>query len=128
MTIRLQLITPERVLAELSADHVTVRAVDGEVGIRTGHTGLVALLADGGYVISRVNGDCQFRCFAVHGGVAEVSHDTLRVLAPIAVDVHALDLAAVTKKADAASDGAEKKWLSAQVEIAQRFPAPAGRV
>ena len=128
MTIRLQLITPERVLAELSADHVTVRAVDGEVGIRTGHTALVALLAHGGYVISRVTGDYRFRCFAVYGGVAEVSHDLLKVLAPVAVDVHALDLAAVSRRADAASDPAEKKWLSAQVELAQRYPAPAGRV
>jgi F-type H+-transporting ATPase subunit epsilon len=128
MTLRLHLITPERVLAEITADHVTVRAVDGEVGVRTGHAPLVALLADGGYVIARVTGDFQFRCFAVHGGVAEVGKDLLRVLAPLAVDAHALDVAALTRKAEATTDAAEKKWLTAQIEVAQLFPAPAGRV
>ena len=44
MTLTVQIITPDRSLPEYRADHVTLPAFDGDVGIRTGHAPFVCLL------------------------------------------------------------------------------------
>jgi F-type H+-transporting ATPase subunit epsilon len=128
MAFTVKLITPERALPDLQADHVTLVAVDGQVGIRTGHAPLVALLKDEGYAVVRTSGTEQYRAFALRGGVAQVLDNVLKILTPSAVDAHALDQAAAEKKAAATKEEGDRRWLSHQLAVAKQFPPPVGRV
>src|SRR3954471_7732342 len=98
MTFKVHIITPEKALPELDADHVTIVAVDGQVGIRTDHAPLVAQLKDEGWAVVKQNGKEQYRAFAVKGGVAQMLKNDLKIFAPQVVDVHALDTAQLAKQ------------------------------
>jgi len=85
MTLTVQIITPDRSLPEYQADHVTLPAFDGEVGIRTGHAPFVCLLGMGNLSLkSQSKADIVL---AVKGGVAQVADDQLKVLAESVVEV-----------------------------------------
>jgi len=77
MAVRVEIITPERTLPVMEADHVTLPAFDSEVGIRTGHAAFVCLLGEGEL---HLKGPGE-RSWKMRGGVAEVSGDELRILA-----------------------------------------------
>ncbi len=79
-----RIITPERVLPEYQADHVTLPAFDGEVGVRTGHAAMVCLLGPG--LLRLKSSTHADEVFALKGGVAQVSKKGLDVLAESAVE------------------------------------------
>ncbi|MBA2479783.1 MAG: hypothetical protein H0V44_03900 [Planctomycetes bacterium] len=128
MTFTVTIITPERSLPPMDADHVTVQAVDGEVGIRTGHAPLVALIGEDGFAMVRVAGQHDYRAFALRGGVAQMLDNQLKILTPNAVDVHALDPATLAKREAAAKTDADRAWVAWQQAVARKWPARAGRV
>ncbi len=129
MTFKVHIITPEKALPELDADHVTIVAVDGQVGIRTDHAPLVALIAEkDGYAMIKTFGKEGYRAFALKGGVAQMLNNQLKILSPRAVDVHQLDTAATSKKAEAAKDDGERAWLQHQLAVAAIWPAPTAHV
>jgi F-type H+-transporting ATPase subunit epsilon len=128
MAFTVNLITPERALPEMQADHVTAIAIDGQVGIRTGHAPLVALLKDESYIIVRTFGVADFKAYAVRGGVAQMLENRLKILTPTAVDLSAIDSAQVRKRADAEKDPSQKAWLEHQLQVLAANPFPAGRV
>ncbi|MBA3684309.1 MAG: F0F1 ATP synthase subunit epsilon [Planctomycetes bacterium] len=84
MTLAVSIITPERTLPAYQADHVTLPAFDGEVGIRTGHAPFVFLLGVGNLSIkssSQAN-----VVLAVKGGVAQIADNELKILAESVVE------------------------------------------
>ena len=84
MTLNVHIITPEKALPVLQADHVTVPGSEGEAGIRTGHAPYVTLLKNG-----RVFIKSQHRpdtIYAVRGGVAQVFKDDVRILTEAIAD------------------------------------------
>ncbi len=84
MTLNVHIITPEKALPVLQADHVTVPGSEGEAGIRTGHAPYVTLLKNG-----RVFIKSQHRpdtVYAVRGGVAQVFKDDVRILTEAVAD------------------------------------------
>ncbi len=85
MTISVSIITPERTLPAYQADHVTLPAFDGEVGIRTGHAPFVFLLGVGN--LSMKSASQANVVMAVKGGVAQVVDNELKVLAEAVVEV-----------------------------------------
>jgi ATP synthase F1 epsilon subunit len=85
MTITVSIITPDRSLPEYQADHVTLPAFDGEVGIRTGHAPFVCLLGMGN--LSLKSASQADMVLAVKGGVAQVVDNQLKVLAESVVEV-----------------------------------------
>ena len=85
MTLTVQIITPDRSLPEYRADHVTLPAFDGEVGIRTGHAPFVCLLGMGNLSIKS---ESQANVvLALKGGVAQIADDQLKILAESVVEV-----------------------------------------
>jgi ATP synthase F1 epsilon subunit len=126
MSFKVSIITPERALPEMDADHVTLFAEDGEVGIRTDHAPLVALL-ENGFAMVKKFGDYHYRAFAVRGGVAQMLNNHLKILTPSAVDVHAVDSGELAKRQAAAKTDADRAWLNTQLAVAKKFPPPAER-
>ena len=92
------IITPERSLPPYQAVHVTFTAVDGEVGVRTGHAPLVAQLKVG-FALVRQADDKEIQ-LALKGGIAQVLNDQVRLFVEAAIDVEHIDLDLVQKKLD----------------------------
>jgi len=88
-TIRLELVTPERLLLSEEVDEVVLPGYEGEFGVLPGHTQLLAILNVGilwyrkGSAISKI---------ALGGGFAEVTHDRIVVMADTAERADEIDL------------------------------------
>jgi F-type H+-transporting ATPase subunit epsilon len=72
--LTVSVISPEAVLFEGTTDSVVAPAVDGEVGILTGHAPMMTLLGKGNL---RLGTGARF---LVEGGFLQVVDDTVRVV------------------------------------------------
>lgn len=99
-TIRLQVVTPERVVLEDDADIVIARGAEGDLGILHGHEPLITPL-DIGELMYRKDG--AENVVAVSGGFLEVRPDKVIVLADVAERSEDID----EQRAQAARDRAE---------------------
>lgn len=128
MTLTVKIVTPERTMAERAADHVTIPAFDGEVGIRTGHAPFVSLLGVGHLRIkSQTEADVVM---ALKGGVAQIVDDELTILAESVVEVSEVSEAQLVRRLEQlnaatyedplalAEARAEGYWLVTQLKVA----------
>jgi F-type H+-transporting ATPase subunit epsilon len=76
MTLRVSVISPERVLYEGEAESIVAPAYDGEVGVLTGHAPMMTLLGRGEL---RLTGGTPRR-FAVEGGFMQVADNEVRIV------------------------------------------------
>jgi F-type H+-transporting ATPase subunit epsilon len=120
MPVTLKLVTPVQVLPHESGTQVTITASDGEIGIRTGHAPLAALVGHG--LVEVVGG----RAYAVRGGVAQVLNDEVNVLVDEAIEASTINAEAVKARLAELGGGAAAKapdeaaWLRAQLVVAGR--------
>src|ERR1041385_2583632 len=80
--LKLEVITPERVLFQQEVDEVQIPTRNGEIGILPGHTPLISQLALAGLLKYRADGT-QSRA-VVGKGFVEVISDKVTVLASLA--------------------------------------------
>ena len=120
-TFKFELITPERMLLAEDAAQVLVPGFEGEFTVLPGHAPVISALRPG--VIDASLADARKVRVFVKGGLAEVDHDRLTVLAERAVPVEAMTPEIVaaeleTAEADlaAANDDAARLSASAAVE------------
>ena len=101
-TIRLELVTPERLLLSEEVDEVVLPGYEGEFGVLPGHTQFLAILNIGvlwyrkGSVVEKI---------ALGGGFAEVTHDRVVVMADTAERADEIDV----ERAQRARDRAEAR-------------------
>ena len=76
--LTVSVVSPEKTLFEGEATSVVAPAVDGELGILTGHAPMVTLLGSGTLRLEG-SGSGTLR-FAVEGGFLQVVDDTVRVV------------------------------------------------
>ncbi len=79
--IRLEVVTPERMVLQEDADIVVARGAEGDIGILHGHEPLITPLATG-ELMYRVGGEENH--LAIAGGFLEVRPDKVVVLADVA--------------------------------------------
>lgn len=102
MAIKLQIITPERVVFSDEIDQVTLNTKDGEITVLPHHAALVTSLKPGEMICKK--GD-EIYPMAVSGGFAEIKPDnTVIILADTAEKAEEIDLA----RAEAAIEKARK--------------------
>ena len=87
--IRLELVTPERLLVSDEVDEVIAPGYEGEFGVLPEHTQYLAILSAG--VLRYRKGD-EVRKVAVGGGFAEVTSDQVAVLADVAEKAEEIDV------------------------------------
>lgn len=98
-TIRLELVTPERLLLSEDVDEVVLPGYEGEFGVLPGHTQYLAILNIGilwyrmGSAVTRI---------ALGGGFAEVTHDRIVVMADTAERADEIDVARAQRARDRA--------------------------
>ena len=101
-TIRLELVTPERLLLSEEVDEVVLPGYDGEFGVLPGHTQYLAILNIG--MLWYRKGSPKTR-IALGGGFAEVNHDRVVVMADTAERADEIDV----ERAQRARDRAEAR-------------------
>lgn len=114
--LRLQVVTPERLVVETDADEVQLPGAQGYLGILPGHTQLLTLLRTG--VLSYRRAGAQMT-LAVSPGLAEVSNDQVSVLADSAEAPGEIDAA----KAEQERSRAEKEMATASAETLPEIQA-----
>lgn len=87
--IQLTITTPRGVKFEEPADMVTLRAIDGVMGILPGHARVSTILGDG---ILRISNDGEDKLLAVFGGIAEINNDKIDIYSTIAQPPEEIDL------------------------------------
>ncbi len=101
-TIRLEIVTPERLAFSEDVRWVTLPGLSGTMTVLPRHAPLLTLLQPGELVIQRPDGEEVL--YAVGGGVAEVRPDKVVVLADAAEREDEIDIA----RAEAARQRAER--------------------
>ena len=92
-------VTPERTWLDELVDSVVLPAYDGELGILTGHTPVIARL---GYGELRTKAAESVRRYFVDGGFAQVRDDVVTVLTHRAIPADQIDAAAASKELERA--------------------------
>lgn len=88
-TIRLELVTPERLLVSEEVDEVIAPGYEGEFGVLPDHTPYLAILDIG---ILRYRRGTDTEKIAVGGGFAEVGPDRVVVMADVAEKAEEIDI------------------------------------
>jgi F-type H+-transporting ATPase subunit epsilon len=87
--IQLQIVTPDREIAEAEVDEVSIPGKEGYLGVLPGHAPLLTELQPG-TLEYRQNGNMHY--VAIHWGFAEVLSDRVIVLAEIAERAEDIDV------------------------------------
>ena len=82
MTLRVELVSPERIVYEGEAELVIARTTDGEIGFQPGHVPFVGNLVSSVIRIALSDGGVQR--IAVHSGFVEVSDNHVALLSDVA--------------------------------------------
>jgi F-type H+-transporting ATPase subunit epsilon len=99
-TFLLQLVSPERMLAEAQVTEAQIPARDGYIGVLPGHAPLLSELKAGGVLTYQAGN--EIKVFAVYGGFVEVLPDRVRVLADMAERKEEIDVVAARAALDKA--------------------------
>ena len=77
-TFKIQITTPEKLIADKTADYAEIPGKDGYLGILPGHAALLSELGQGEV---KVTSSGKVENFKVSGGYVEVRDNQVRVLA-----------------------------------------------
>ena len=88
-TIKLEVVSPERLLVSEDVDEIIAPGYEGEFGVLPEHTQYLAILAIG---ILRYRKGGDVRKLAVGGGFAEVMPDRVVVMADVAEKAEEIDV------------------------------------
>ncbi len=93
--LNVEIVTPERRLAQLSADEVIAPGADGLFGVRPGHTPYLSVMQAGPLTVREGTTNT---IYFVAGGFVEAGPTAVRVLADAAEVASAIDVGAATKR------------------------------
>jgi F-type H+-transporting ATPase subunit epsilon len=100
--LQLEVVTPDKQVVSQTVDYVSAPGVEGEFGVLPNHVNLLSALAIGAL---RFNAGGKSQNVFISGGFAEVSDNTVTVLAEAAELAEDIDQA----RAQAARERAEKR-------------------
>ena len=106
MSIRVEIVSQDRMVYEGQADIVTLPGIEGEMGILPQHAPLITTLS---YGIVTVSYEGKEEVFTIAGGFVEVQPDIITVLADAAENVAEIDVV----RAEAAQHRAEEMLKTA---------------
>ena len=112
-TTQLELVTPAHIMAQKSVQMVIAPGVEGLFGVLPRHAPLLADLTRG-IVEVHEDGKVTDR-FMIDGGLADVSGESVTILAERATDLGSANVATLKEKAANANE-AEASFLNAVIE------------
>lgn len=108
--LRLEIVTPDKVVLEAVVDYVGIPGIDGQFGVLPGHIPLLSALAVGELYYRQASAT---HWVFVGGGFVEVSDNKISVLADVAEVSENIDMA----RAEAALRRAEERLADKQAGL-----------
>lgn len=106
MTLRLEIVTPDRLVFSDAVDHVVLPTeAGGEIDVLPGHIPLMAMIQPGEL---RYYKESTSESVAIDRGFIEVIGDTVRVLTEAAIEVEAINLSALEAAQSSAREALEE--------------------
>ena len=96
MALKLEIVSPEKLLMSRDVEMVVLPAAEGDMGVLEGHSPVTVMLRGG--VVSLYEGERVTESFFVAGGFAEVTPEGCTILAGEAMPVNEIDRAAADKR------------------------------
>lgn len=112
--IKIEIVTPERVVATEEVDSITLPTQEGEITILKGHIPLVSVLAPG---VVETKKEEEVQIMAVSGGFVEVFNNKVIVLADTAEHASEIDI----ERAEQAREKAEQEKQNYTKKEQKRF-------
>ena len=103
--LTVQIVTPDGLVYDHHASFVSVRTLDGEMGILPRHENMIAVLAVDEVKVKRVDDENHVNWIAVNGGVIEVANGVVTIVADSAERARDIDVS----RADRAKIRAERE-------------------
>jgi F-type H+-transporting ATPase subunit epsilon len=116
--MKLDIITPEKILFSAEATMVVVPGTLGDFGVLPGHSPFISTIRPGVIVIDTVEG--IQRRIAITGGIAEANPEGCTILAETAEECTGWGLADIEARKAAARDDLEHAKTDAKREIAEK--------
>jgi F-type H+-transporting ATPase subunit epsilon len=102
MPVKLEIVSPEKLLLSRDVDMVVIPAMEGDMGVLEGHAPMMVLLRGG--IVSLYEGERVTDTLFVAGGFAEVTPERCTVLAGEAMPIDELERAEAEKRLRDAED------------------------
>jgi F-type H+-transporting ATPase subunit epsilon len=122
-TVQFDLVSPERKLASVVANDVQIPGADGDITAMAGHEPTILSLRPGLLTVNGVAGEEQF---VVTGGFAELSAQTISVLAETALpsaevtpEIMSDLVATATQAYESAQEGAQQETQKLLADLMQ---------
>ena len=96
MPVKLEIVSPEKLLLSRDVDMVVIPAAEGDMGVLEGHAPMMVMLRGG--VVSLYEGDRVTDSLFVAGGFAEVTPEGCTVLAGEAMPVNEIERTEAEKR------------------------------
>jgi F-type H+-transporting ATPase subunit epsilon len=113
MTIRVEIVSQDRLVYKGDADMVTLPGIEGEMGVLPGHTPLLTTMAYGVISVKAA----EDHAFTVAGGIVEVQPEVITILADAAEDVNEINI----DRAQAAKRRAEEMLKQTPVQDTDEY-------
>jgi F-type H+-transporting ATPase subunit epsilon len=123
--LELIVVTPEKKVVEEEADEIQLPGELGYLGILPGHTPLITLLKTG--VLSYRNGGRE-KALVISTGFAEISEDTVSVLADLAEGPAQIDAASAERERARAEEELKTASVDTMEEIRSRLELASARL
>jgi len=124
VTLRVEVLVPDRALWSGTADQVIAKTLDGDIGVLGGHSPVFGVLVEGSLVriLGAENTSDEIRA-AVTGGFLSVTEEKVSVLAADALLGAEVDASTARTEADSATaadgpDSAAARYARAQLRAA----------
>src|SRR6266850_1716803 len=111
-TLKLQIVTPEATVYSEDVDMVTLRGVEGQIGILPHHVRLMTQMVPGEMIV-RKGGQTDF--LAVGQGLVEVTGERVYILTDMAIAVEDIDEAKVEEARERAAARLREKISDEEV-------------
>ena len=112
--LRLEIVTPDRIVYSDDISSLVVRAVDGDIGILYNHAPLIATLKEWPAKLNMLDGTSRF--ISIAAGFIEVKYNKITILTPAAEVPEEIDY----DRAMAAKERAEKRLAQKKEVDVQR--------
>ena len=90
--MNVQIVTPDGLVYDHHASFVSVRTLDGEMGILPRHENMIAVLAVDEVKVKRIDDDTHVNWIAVNGGIIEVVDNVITIVADSAERARDIDI------------------------------------
>ena len=129
MSLRIELVSPEKIVYEGDAELVIARTSDGEIGFQPGHVPFVGNLVSSVVRVALSDGGVQR--IAVHSGFVEVSDNHVALLCDVAelaedIDIERAKASLESAKSVLANDPSNSEAVAAANRAEVRLEAVAG--